>query len=128
MLALPAGIDIYLATAPVSMRNSIDGLCAYVEKHFPHLELYQGHLFVFLSKTRERAKILYFERGGFVVHYKRLEKGRFRRPLVEAGELSWTLTPAELASLLEGIDLSKARRQRLWKGPERRALEKTAHL
>jgi transposase len=126
MLALPAGIAIYLATEPISMRNSIDGLCRYVETHFKEVDLYAGHLFVFLSRTRERAKILVFTRGGFAVYYKRLEKGRFRRPLVEAGALSCTLSPAELSSLLEGIDLSQAKRQSLWQGPCHETLDKRA--
>lgn len=112
MFGLPLSVMIYLATEPVSMRLGPDGLAAIVQRTLG-ADVYSGHLFVFLSRSRERAKILFFDRGGFVVYYKRLERGRFRRPEVDSGG-AVQLTAAELASLLEGIDLRQAPRARLW--------------
>ena len=69
-----------------------------------------GHLFVYTSRRADRVKILYWERGGFVLWYKRLEAGRFHLPSVKGNTVE--LEAAELTILLEGIDLSGARRGR----------------
>ena len=112
MIGLPASVRIYLAAEPTDMRNGPDGLATRVRRHFS-ASVFSGHLFVFLSKRRDRVKILWWDQGGFAVYYKRLEKSRFKRP-VSNGDGEVVLSPAELQSLLEGIDLSKARRSRLW--------------
>jgi transposase len=112
MIGLPASVRIYLAAEPTDMRNGPDGLAARVRANFA-VSAFSGHLFVFLSGRRDRAKILWWDRGGFVVYYKRLERGRFRRPESD-GRGGVVLSPAELQSLLEGIDLSRAPRSRLW--------------
>ena len=67
-----------------------------------------GHLFVFRNRRRDRIKILYWDRDGFAIWYKRLEKGTFRFPEAKDGHVE--VTPAEIAAVLEGIDLSRARR------------------
>jgi transposase len=67
-----------------------------------------GHLFVFRNRRRDRVKILYWDRDGLALRYKRLEKGTFRFP--EAKGCRVEVTPAEMAAVLEGIDLSRARR------------------
>ena len=113
MIGLPASVKIYLSAEPTDMRNGPDGLASRVRAHFS-VSVFSGHLFVFLSKRRDRVKILWWDQGGFVVYYKRLERSRFKRPLGNRdGEV--VLTPAELGSLLEGIDLSRARRSPLWR-------------
>lgn len=112
MIGWPSSVRIYLASEPTDMRNGPDGLSARVTRAFG-LSAFSGHVFVFLSSRRDRVKILWWDHGGFVVYYKRLERGRFKRPTInDQGEAR--LTPAELQSLLEGIDLSRARRTRLW--------------
>lgn len=94
------------------MRKGPDGLAQLVRESFDE-DVFSGHIFAFLSRRRDRAKLLWWDRGGFVVYYKRLERGRFRRPVANAsGHLE--LSAAELHSLLEGIDLSRAPRARLW--------------
>lgn len=115
MFGLPAGVRILLATEPADMRKGADGLGSLVRRQFAE-PLFSGTLFVFLSARRDRVKVLWWSAGGFVVLYKRLERGRFRRPEPHAdGRLH--LTPAELEALLEGIDLRQARRARLWSPP-----------
>ena len=121
MIGLPSSVRIYLASEPTDMRNGVDGLVALVRRGFD-ASVFSGHLFVFLSRRRDRATILWWDRGGFVVYYKRLERGRFRRPRpTEAGHA--VLSPAELQSLLEGIDLSRAQRSRLWEPRTKKTID-----
>lgn len=113
---------IYLATSPVDLRKGPDGLIALVKRAFDE-SAFSGHLFVFLSQRSDRVKILWWDRGGFVVYYKRLEKGRFMRPSDPSEGTRVTLSPAELSSLLKGIDLRKARRSKLWDPDVRKAID-----
>lgn len=114
-MLIPAGVQIHLAVEPVSLLKSIDGLCAEVEKRFGDDPM-SGHLFVFFNRTRTGAKLLYWDHGGFVMVYKRLERGCFRVPAVKGARVR--MTSAELAALLEGIDLTRARRIPLWSPSE----------
>lgn len=112
-MLLPPSVRIYLAVEPVDMRRGHDGLASIVRNQWK-LDLYSGHLFVFVGKRADRVKILFFDRGGFVVYYKRLERGRFRLPRVPAGSTSVTMDAAELGMLLSGIDLARVERPQLW--------------
>lgn len=110
MLTVPPSVRIYLATEPADMRCSFDGLMARVEalKKDP----FSGHLFVFRNRRGDRVKILFWDRSGFCLWYKRLEKGTFRFPSVSTESLE--VEAAELMLLLEGIDLRGARRRPRW--------------
>lgn len=121
MIGLPPSVKIYFAVEPVDMRNGIDGLRTLVESTLEK-NAYEGHLFVFVSKARSRVKILFWDRGGFVLYLKRLEQGRFQMPSVDARRTHVVLESSELAMLLDGIDLS-ARRLSRWepKGIDKRA-------
>lgn len=120
MLTLPESVRIYLVTTPTDMRKGFDGLSALVERELGE-EVYSGHLFVFVSRRGDRVKILTWERGGFVLWYKRLERGRFKMPWVEPSQKRVVLDAGQLGMLLEGVDLSQIRRPRLWRPPTRRA-------
>lgn len=100
---------IFLATAPADMRKGFDSLAALVRDYLGHDPL-SGHLFLFVSRHRDRIKILYFDAGGFAVWYKRLEEGTFRLPARSATGASVELRASELAMLLEGIDLKSLKR------------------
>lgn len=113
MLLLPGSVRILLATEPVDMRNGIDGLAAIVQGAWRE-DVYAGHYFVFVSRRRDSVKILTWDNGGFVVFYKRLEAGRFRRPRLGDDAVSVPLDSTQLAMLLDGIDLSRVRRPRKW--------------
>lgn len=96
---------IYVATRPVDMRKSFDGLSAIVKNHFQHDPLC-GHLFVFINRSADRIKILSWDKDGYALWYKRLEAGRFRIPVALLGEGRQValVSPAQLAMILEGIE------------------------
>ena len=71
-----------------------------------------GHLYVFWSRRKDRAKILYWDRDGFAVWAKRLEEGTYALPFCESGEVRREITAQELAALLSGIDLNQAKRRK----------------
>ncbi len=112
MLSLPASVRIYFFAEPTDMRRGFDGLVAMVRA--AGLDEFSGHLFVFVSRRADRAKILMWERGGYVLWYKRLERGRFRRPQIVPEVTQVRLEPDQLTLLLEGIDLKTVRRPRRW--------------
>jgi transposase len=116
MLGFPPSVRIYFATELTDMRNGIDGLRAIVEGSLKH-DPYDGHLFVFVGKSKDKVKILFWDRSGFVLYMKRLEKGRFQLPVIDARRNHVPMEPAQLAMLLDGIDLN-ARRLTRWT-PER---------
>jgi transposase len=114
MLMLPSAVKIYLASQPTDMRKSIDGLLGLVRSTLT-ADPYQGHLFVFIGRARDRVKILFFDQGGFVVYYKRLERKRFQVRFPEAGATHVELEATELAMLLRGIDFSRVKQPVLWR-------------
>ena len=73
-------------------------------------DAYSGHLFVFLSGRRDRVKILTWDKGGFVLYYKRLERGRFRLPHLDPNAMAVELDATQLSMLLDGIEYSRVRR------------------
>ena len=111
---LPPSVRVYLAVEPVDLRRGHDGLAAIVRTQWA-MDLFAGHLFVFLSRRRDRCKILFADRGGLVLYYKRLEKGRFRAPKVSADGRTVEMDGTELAMLLDGIDVAGVRRPSLWR-------------
>lgn len=112
MLSLSSAVRIYLFAAPADMRKGFDGLAGLVRG--AGLDVFSGHLFVFVSARSDRCKVLTWERGGFVLWYKRLERGRFRRPAVQAGVKQVALDADQLALLLAGIDARGIQRPNRW--------------
>ena len=121
MLGLPPSVRIYFATELTDMRNGIDGLRAVVEGTLKK-DPYAGHLFVFVGKAKDKVKILFWDRSGFVLYLKRLEKGRFQLPVVDARRTHVAMEPAQLAMLLDGIDLN-ARRLARWNPDGRKGID-----
>jgi transposase len=108
MFGLSPAVRVYLATAPADMRKSFDGLAA-LTRGVLQLDPFSGHLVVFANRRRDRIKVLYWDRDGFAVWAKRLERGTYRIPAATAGRVE--MTAADLAALLAGIDLDSARRR-----------------
>ena len=118
MLLLPSAVRIFLAAAPVDLRKSIDGLAGLVQARGQ--DPYSGHLFVFQSRRGNRIKILVWDRSGFVLYYKRLEQGRFRMPAIPAGAATVDLDGAQLAMLLDGIDVKRVTTPKRWTPPSKK--------
>ncbi|MFM2417512.1 MAG: hypothetical protein RL385_2235 [Pseudomonadota bacterium] len=95
------------------MRRGHDGLLALV-RALGVADPYSGHLFVFLGRRADRRKVLFWDRGGFVVAYKRLERGRFKLPAIPPDAQSIVLDATALTMLLDGIDVKRVRRPELW--------------
>jgi len=98
---------IFIATERVDMRKSVDGLSRLVQEVLKQDAL-SGHLFVFANKRGDKLKVLYWDRNGFCIWYKRLEKSVFRLPKL-VGDV-FCVSPTELGMVLEGIDLLHQRR------------------
>lgn len=110
MLSWPPSVRVFVASDPVDMRCGFDGLAGRVREVF-RLDPLSGHLFVFFGKAGDRVKILFWDRTGFALYTKRLERGVFHWPA--SRDASHTqLASAELMLILEGIDLSQARRHK----------------
>jgi transposase len=107
MIAIPAGVRVYLAMGPTDMRKGFNGLSVLAQDTLKE-DPFSGHLFVFRGKRGDLIKVLYWDGQGFCLFAKRLERGRFVWPITKAGVV--TLTPAQLSMLLEGID---------WRAPQR---------
>jgi transposase len=116
MLTLPPSVHIYIATDVVDLRRGHDGLFAIVRNQW-RIDPFAGHLFVFVGRRGNRIKILFWDRGGFVIYYKRLERGRFRLPRIREGASRITLDATQLGMLLDGIDLDHVRRAKHWSPP-----------
>lgn len=103
-----------MASQPVDGRKGADSLMVLVRDVLRHDPL-SGHLFIFFSKRRERVRIVYWDRNGFAMWSKRLEKGRFCPTFSPDGRLGTSaIEAAELALIIEGIDLAGARRRPRW--------------
>jgi len=116
VITIPRSVRILIGTTPIDMRKSIDGLMAIVQEEMGE-DAYSGHLFVFVSRRRDRAKILAWDKGGFVLVYKRLEKGQFKLPHMDPSSMAVEIDATQLAMLLDGIDFGRVRRPEHWKPP-----------
>ena len=117
-MLIPSGARIHLAREHVDFRKSIDGLSGVVRAVLED-DPASGHLFIFHNRRRTALKVLWWDEGGYCLLYKRLAKGRFVLPFFPDAARRVRLKRAELASLLEGIDLRWARRLDRWDPPEK---------
>jgi transposase len=114
---LPAAVRVFLCAKPTDMRKSFDGLVGMVHEFLGQDPL-SGHLFLFLNRRRDRVKILFWERDGLVIWYKRLEAGTFQKldPAAsvdhKSGQAGLELSATDLALLLGGIDVNTAERRK----------------
>jgi transposase len=112
-MSFAASTRIVIATEPVDLRRGHDGLVTLVRSLWKE-DPYCGAWFVFFGRKSDRIKILFFSAGGFVVYYKRLEQGRFHLPKVPEGTERIALTAADLAMLLDGVDIRSIKRFGAW--------------
>ena len=111
MLNLSELVRIYVCLAPMDMRKGFDSLAAVVREGLGYDPL-SGHLFVFRSRRGDRVKLLWWERDGLTLYYRRLEKGTFRFPTTNDPEArSIEVSSQELSLMLWGIDPASVKRQ-----------------
>lgn len=94
-------VQVWLATTPVDMRRSFDGLAEHVRVFLGHDPLC-GSMFVFRNKNAQRAKILWWDKEGLAIFYKRLERGTFQFPVGEGKSVA--ISSSELLRLLSGLE------------------------
>ena len=106
MVVSPANTKVYLAAGFTDMRKAINGLSMLVEAQL-ELDPFSGHLFVFCNRRRNMIKVLYWDRNGFCLWHKRLEKHRFRWP--ESWDQVLQLDQRQLNWLLDGLEVQQGR-------------------
>jgi transposase len=100
-------VSVWVATAPVDMRRSFDGLAEHVRAFLGHDPLC-GSMFVFRNKNAQRAKILWWDKDGLAIFYMRLERRTFQFPAAPSpGEKAVAVSSAELLRLLAGLELRR---------------------
>ena len=104
MLTVPTTLQIYLYSQAVDMRKSVNGLSAYVVDEFG-ASPQSGDLFVFFNRAKSRIKILWWDKNGFVIYYKRIERWKFKIPH-DILNTSLTITQDQLSWLLAGLDFA----------------------
>ncbi len=108
---IPARTAIFVATERFDLRRSFDGLAGIVKEVLRQDPL-SGALFMFFNKAADKMKIVWWDKNGYCMLYKRLERGTFRIPLpVEPGAQSVIIEATEMAKILEGIALPPGKRR-----------------
>ncbi len=113
MLSLSSHQRYFLYRGVTDMRKGFNGLNGLVRQHLNRDPL-SGDVFLFLNRRRDRIKLLMWDKTGFALYYKQLESGTFGLPTGVSGEsleLSWS----ELAMLLDGIEISAAKRRKRYR-------------
>lgn len=109
---IPRRVAIFAAVEPIDMRRSFDGLAAAAREHLGR-DPQSGALFLFVNRGADRMKVLWWDKSGYCILYKRLERGSFRLPsALERGDRSVQLDAEELTKILEGIELSRTKQRR----------------
>jgi transposase len=105
MITAPSDVKIYLALGATDMRKSINGLSIIASEQMK-LDIFSGHLFVFCNRSRTILKILYWDRNGFCIWQKRLEKDRFKWPGTHKEVMN--IGEKELSWLVAGLNIQQA--------------------
>lgn len=108
MLSLPDAVRVFVAREAVDFRKAHDGLCQIVRDTFGDDPL-SGHLFVFTNRRRDRLKILFFDRNGLWLLYKRLERGTFPRFGLVGEAARCEVDRSWLSMLLDGLEPTSAK-------------------
>lgn len=117
MLSFAPTTRVFIGLDPVDMRGSFDALAGHVRRL--QREPDDGALYLFVNRRRCLLKALWFDRTGWAIFSKRLERGTFELPKPPDGARQVRVDPAQLAMILEGIDLRARRRLRYQRPPPR---------
>jgi transposase len=114
LLSLPGTVRIYVAAEPVDLRKGFDGLAA-ATRQIIRKDPLSGHLFVYTNRRANRLKVLLWEPSGYLLIFKRLERGRFHLPRPpRPGDRHVEMEATDLTLMMEGIDLRGAHRRERW--------------
>lgn len=116
-----SGLHFYLCRQPTDMRKNFDGLSGVIESTLGANPL-SGDVFIFINKRRDRIKLLLWDRDGFWLFYKRLEKGTFQLPIDSSYGQSVEVSYDALWMILTGIDLGSIKRRPRFSLPQAAAL------
>lgn len=108
MLQLSSSVKYYWYNGAADMRKSFDALCGIVNQHM-QLNILQVGVYIFVNKKRNQIKLLTWEGDGLSIYYKRLEKGVYELPVINAGNQSASIDMVQLQLILQGIVLSSVR-------------------
>lgn len=111
MISLRADTRVYIALGATDMRKGFDALSAIVA-HTLKLDPLSGHLFLFVNRRRDRMKVLYWDRDGLAIWYRRLEQGTYQIPSVSDTSMCIEIRSEELMMLLRGIDYRNVKRRK----------------
>jgi len=122
MIGLVASVKIFVCTHPTDMRRSFDGLSGMVERLMEQDPL-NGALFVFRNRNRDRLKIMYWDKDGLAIWYKRLERGSFQLPTDMTAKderpSSVEVSRDQLSMLLGGIELANVKQRKRYQRPDK---------
>ena len=107
-------VRIFFCTTPTNMHYSFDCLMGRAQEVFEQ-DPCSGHLFLFLNRNRDRIKILFWDRDGFCIFYKRLERGTFQLLTTTNDDEGIELEYSQLVRLLGGLDLRTGRRRKRYR-------------
>lgn len=105
---LPSQTKVYIAIGHTDMRKSVNGLCQLVADNFD-INIFSGNLFAFCNRQRDIVKILFWDKNGFCIWYKRLEKDRFIWPKSELDIID--IGSSQMSWLLAGLDIENAHKK-----------------
>lgn len=117
MLSLSPVHHYFLYREKTDMRKGVDGLCGLVRDGLKRDPL-SGDIFIFFNRRRTQVKLLLWERDGFSIYYKRLERGTYELPSIDETSLSVELRSDELMLILQGISLTSVRRRKRFRFSE----------
>jgi transposase len=110
MLPMLSRFNFYLCAQPTDMRKSFDGLCGLVSSALARDPM-SGDVYVFFNRRRDRLKLLVWDRSGFWIFYKRLERGTFQFPAHFVNQAAIDVPYEDLMMIIEGIDLASVKRR-----------------
>ncbi|UAB85904.1 IS66 family insertion sequence element accessory protein TnpB [Zunongwangia sp. SCSIO 43204] len=114
MFALSSSLNYQLYLPGTDMRKSFDGLCGLVLGELGHSPQ-DGSVYIFINKARNKVKLLHWQSGGFVLYYKRLERGTFELPDYDASVGGLQLDYIQLVMLIEGVAITNITRRKRYK-------------
>jgi hypothetical protein len=114
MFALTSAHQYYLHSGITDMRKGFDGLCGLVTSQFAR-DPASGEVFIFINKRRNQLKVLHWEQGGFVMYFKRLERGTFEQIIFDENQKCYQILWTQLVMLVEGVSMKNIKKRERYK-------------